>query len=64
MRLVLLIDAAKCHGMDLIWTLLSSVTLENHHPEVALLQPPFLFSLPLANESAASANRFPDPPVP
>ena len=64
MRLVTLIDAAKCHGIDLIWTLLSSVTLENHSLEVALPQPPLLFTLPLDNESATSTNRCPDPPVP
>ncbi|QEG41925.1 hypothetical protein [Roseimaritima ulvae] len=63
-RLVRLVESAKCHGIDLIWTLLSSVTVDADEPQLALLQPPFLFLLPLDNDAAVSVALSLEPPVP
>lgn len=63
-RWVVLEDAARCHGVDWIWSLLSSVTVEHLAPVVGVPKAPFLFWIPLVNQHAESAIECPDPPVP
>ena len=64
LRIVLLEDAARCHGIDMVWSLLSSVTVDSPSPLVAKLMPPFLYYLLIGNERANSVTQCPDPPVP
>jgi hypothetical protein len=63
-RLVLMEDAARCHGIEMIWSVLSSVTTDIQSPMIAGARPPYLYSLPIGNDRAISVFRSPDPPVP
>ncbi|MDV6030759.1 MAG: hypothetical protein F9B45_11810 [Phycisphaera sp. RhM] len=57
-------DAAKCHGIDLVWTLLSSVVVESQTPAILIPLPPLLYCLILGNDRAIEQALHPDPPVP
>ncbi len=63
-RLVLLESAAKCRGIELVWTLLSSVVIDTRPLALGKPESPFLFLLPITNEWAESASASVDPPVP
>lgn len=64
MRLVLLEDAARCHGIDLIWSMFNGVTIDTRSAVLARIEPPFLYSLAIGNDRPTSLVRCPDPPVP
>jgi len=64
LRWVLLEDAAKCRGIELIWSLLSSVVVGVRPVSHARAEPRFLGLLPLLDEFPNSSNPCPDPPVP
>lgn len=63
-RLVRLQDAAKCHGIDMVWSLFSSVVLDFQAFELNLSPPPLLFRLSLYDEQASMVSLCPEPPVP
>lgn len=63
-RLVLLESAAKCRGVEFVWTLLSSVVVDIKSWTMPGTDAPFLFLLPVTNERAESAQAGVDPPVP
>ncbi|WP_430454682.1 hypothetical protein [Rhodopirellula europaea] len=63
-RLVRLQDAAKCHGIEMVWSLFSSVVLDFQAFELNLSPPPLLFRLSLYDEQASVVSLCPEPPVP
>ncbi|QEF99146.1 hypothetical protein Mal15_32060 [Stieleria maiorica] len=64
LRVVRLEDAARCHGIDLVWSLLSGVFVELQPGEVISITAPLLYYLALDNDRAYAVVRHPDPPVP
>ncbi|MCM2370280.1 hypothetical protein [Aporhodopirellula aestuarii] len=64
LRFVRIEDAARCHGIDMIWSLFAEATIETRPVEVATIEPRFLYSLAIANDRAVSRALCPDPPVP
>lgn len=62
--LVILEDAAKCRGIDSVWTLLSNVVVETWSPLSAKAEMPFLFLQSIVNEHPIIVPSWPDPPVP
>lgn len=63
-RIVLLERAAKCCGIELVWTLLSSAVVDTRQLAMTKPDAPFRFLWPIANEWAESASLSVDPPVP
>lgn len=63
-RFVSLEDAARCHGIDLLWSILSCITIQLASSDTTGAEPPFLYLLSTADEFAASALRLFDPPIP
>ncbi|MFG0264744.1 MAG: hypothetical protein ACF8AM_06255 [Rhodopirellula sp. JB055] len=63
-RLVRLQDAAKCHGIEMVWTMFSSVVVDFEAFELNLSPPPLLFRLRLYDEQASVVSLCPEPPVP
>ncbi|WP_236625898.1 hypothetical protein [Rhodopirellula baltica] len=63
-RLVRLQDAAKCHGIEMVWSLFSSVVVDFQAFELNLSPPPLLFRLRLYDEQASVVSLCPEPPVP
>lgn len=63
-RVVRWVDAAKCHGIKLIWTIFSSVVVDRPSDWIAPLDPPFLFSQHPSDVRLDSAISIPDAPVP
>jgi hypothetical protein len=63
-RLVRLEDAARCHGIDLMWSVFSAVVVETGQPAITLTEPLLLFCLAIGNERTVTVYCCPDPPVP
>ncbi|MFG0254794.1 MAG: hypothetical protein ACF787_06815 [Rhodopirellula sp. JB053] len=63
-RLVLLEDAARCRGIDMIWSIFSEAVIESPPVTVASTTPWLLFLLAIENDCVASRTLCPDPPVP
>ncbi len=63
-RIVLLQDAAKCRGIDLVWSILSCMNVHAQPPTIGVLAPWFLYTLPVGNDCATSVCHALDPPVP
>ncbi|MCO8125123.1 hypothetical protein NHH03_25530 [Stieleria sp. TO1_6] len=63
-RIVLLQDAAKCHGIDLIWSLFSQLVVDDASQSRLTDPAPLLFLITLDDEPAESVLHCPDPPVP
>lgn len=63
-RMVRLEDAAKCHGIDLLWLVLSAVVMDRSQSVAAIVEPPLLFCFMLCDELSISVDDCPDPPVP
>jgi len=64
MRTIRLDQVAKCQGIELIWTLLSTVTVEKNGPPPLAVDPPRLGSERVIDETAESIAQLIDPPVP
>lgn len=63
-RVVLLEDAAKCRGIELLWTMLSSVVVQQSSDCLAMINPPLLYFLSVGDDNIVTVARCPDPPVP
>ncbi|WP_231617215.1 hypothetical protein [Novipirellula aureliae] len=63
-RWVCLEDAAKCRGINAIWTMLAAAIVQVSPPVVAEVEPLLLFQLSVDDERACSSNPLPDPPIP
>ncbi len=63
-RLVMLESAAKCRGIELVWSLLSCVIINARPPMLTRPDPPFLYQLPIINDRSPSVSTSLDPPVP
>lgn len=63
-RLVRLEDAAKCHGIDWLWSLFSSVVVDVRRPLILAAEPMLLFCLRTSDQSPIPMNLCPDPPIP
>ena len=63
-QVVRLEDAAKCRGIDLLWSMLSAVAVERARPIAAIADPPLLLRLILSDELSISIDDCPEPPVP
>ncbi len=64
LRTIRLDQVAKCQGIELIWTLLSTVTVEKNGPPSFAVDPPRLGSEQVIDETADSIAQPIDPPVP
>ncbi|WP_286177371.1 hypothetical protein [Stieleria mannarensis] len=64
LRVVRLEDAARCHGIDLLWSLLSGVVIDIEPGVILTINAPLLYSLSLDNDQAEARGHHPDPPVP
>lgn len=63
-RWVRLQDAAKCHGIELVWSLLASSVVDFSSFQWNAIDPPLLFRLTLSDEHAVAMSLCPEPPVP
>ncbi|WDQ14617.1 hypothetical protein [Rhodopirellula sp. P2] len=63
-RWVRLQDAAKCHGIEMVWSLFSSVVVDFQAFEWKVSPPPLLFRLSLQDDHADAMSLCPEPPVP
>ncbi|QDS93394.1 hypothetical protein FF011L_21640 [Roseimaritima multifibrata] len=63
-RLVRLEDAAKCRGIDMIWTLFSNIVVPSSPATLLCVLPMLLFRLQVFDLQAESMSYSPDPPVP
>lgn len=63
-RIICLDDAAKCRGLQWIWSIFASGTIEQAEPVQSKMDAPFLFCLMISNDHAVSRSDTPDPPVP
>ncbi|WP_146601921.1 hypothetical protein [Novipirellula aureliae] len=64
LRIVLLEDSAKCRGIQWLWSVLSSTTVEKPRQLTPRLDPPFLFCVAICNDDADTRSDAPEPPVP
>ena len=64
LRVVRLEDAAKCRGVEMFWSVLSSVVVAWPKPLLESFDPPLLFTLCIQNDRAISVVSCPDPPAP
>jgi hypothetical protein len=62
--MVRLEDAAQCRGMQVVWTLLSSMVIGLAQPRIMRPEPPLIGWLRINNEHATSYLSAIDPPVP
>ncbi len=63
-RIVRLEDAARCRGIELVWSLLSQIVVDASRGCVALRQPPLPSWILLNDERCGSLSLGPEPPVP
>jgi hypothetical protein len=63
-RLIRLEDAARCHGIELLWTLFSQVLVEEPQLSAAKTDEHLLFCLAIQDDRLFSRAICPDPPVP
>ncbi|WP_145097358.1 hypothetical protein [Rosistilla carotiformis] len=64
LRVVRLEDAAKCRGVEMFWSVLSSVVVSWPTPVLKRFDPPLLYTLRLVDDRAISVFSCPDPPAP
>ncbi|WP_047813058.1 hypothetical protein [Rhodopirellula islandica] len=63
-RWVRLQDAAKCHGIEMVWSLFSSVVVDFQAFQWNVSPPPLLFRLSLQDDQSDAMSLCPEPPVP
>ncbi|WP_419189945.1 hypothetical protein [Stieleria marina] len=63
-RLIRLEDAARCHGIELLWSLFSQVVVDPLRPTAGSADEHLLFCLAIWNDRVFSRAVCPDPPIP
>ncbi len=63
-RMVLLADAAKCHGVQWLWSIFTAATVEQPRHSSLRIDPPFLYSFTIGDIDGVSRCDSPEPPVP